>query len=83
MQITLQPPAKALGMHRIFVGGADCEYLIADCALKPVQVHAWALWLDADEHHRSFALRAGGALERDRWNGRRRALRLAMVPPYA
>lgn len=63
-------------MHRIFVGGKGREYVIADGALKPVQVHSWALWLDADEHHRSIAPRTNGALKCDRWNGGRRPLRL-------
>jgi hypothetical protein len=63
-------------MDRIFVGGKGRKYVIADSALKAVQVHAWAFWLDADEHHRSFALRTGGALKRNRRNGGQRALRL-------
>jgi hypothetical protein len=32
--------------------------------------------LDADEHHRGFAPRTGGALNWSRWNGGRQALRL-------
>ena len=63
-------------MHRIFVGGKGRKYVIADSALKPVQVHSEALWLGADEHHRSFAPRIDGALKCDRWNGGRRPLRL-------
>ena len=63
-------------MHRIFAGGEGRKYVIADSALKPVQVDAWAFWLDADEHHRSFAPRTGGALKCNRWNGGRRPLRL-------
>jgi len=51
VQIALKPAAKGLGMHRIFAGGTDRKYVIAESALKPVQVHAWALCLDADEHH--------------------------------
>lgn len=62
-------------MHWILVGGTDCKYVIAKGALEPVQVHAWAFWLDADEHHRSLAPRTDGALNWDRWNGGRRALR--------
>src|SRR5215813_4416424 len=61
VQITLKPSAKGPRMRRIFVGGKGRKYVIADSALKPVQVRAWAFWLDADEHHRSFALRTGGA----------------------
>ena len=58
----MKPAPKVLGMHRIFVGGKGRTYVVADGALKRVQVHTWALWLDADEHHRSFALRTDGAL---------------------
>ena len=76
MQIALKPSAKGLRMHRIFVGGEGRKYVIADTALKRMQVHARALWLDADEHHRRFALRTGRALKCDRRNGGRRALRL-------
>ena len=64
-------------MHRIFIRGKRREYVIADSALICVQVHAWSFWLDADEHHPGFALRAGGSLKCNRrWNGGRRALRL-------
>ena len=63
-------------MHRIFVGGKGRKHMVADCALEPVQVHAWALWLDADEHHRRLAPWTSGALKYDRWNGGRRALSL-------
>ena len=42
MQIALEPPAKGLGMHRIFVRAKRCKYLTADSALKRMQVHAWA-----------------------------------------
>jgi hypothetical protein len=63
-------------MHGIFVGGKGRKYVIADSALKPVQVHTGALWLDADEHHRSFAPRTDGPLQCDWWNGGRRPLRL-------
>src|SRR5260370_41515296 len=35
-----------------------------------------ACWLDADEHHRGFALRTSGALNCDEWNDGRQALRL-------
>ena len=40
VQITLKPSAKGLRMHRIFVGGKGRKYVIADSALKAVQVHA-------------------------------------------
>jgi hypothetical protein len=63
-------------MHRIFIRGESRKYLIADSALKHIQVHAGAFWLDAEEHHPSFALWTGGALKGNRWNGGRRALRL-------
>jgi hypothetical protein len=36
--------------------------MIADCAFERIQVDVpGACWLDADEHHRSPALRTGGA----------------------
>jgi hypothetical protein len=38
-------------MHRIFAGGKRRKHVVADSALIPVQVHARAFWLDADEHH--------------------------------
>ena len=76
MQIALKPAAKDLGMHRIFVRAKHCKHVTADSALKRMQVHAGALWLDADKHHRRFALRTGRALKCDRWNGGR-ALRLS------
>ena len=72
----MEPAAKGLGMHRIFVRAKHCKYVTADSALKPVQVHARAFWLDADEHHRSFAPWTGAVLKCNRWNGERRALRL-------
>ena len=65
-------------MHRIFIRGKRREYVIADSALICVQVHVWSFWLDADEHHPGFALRTRGSLKCNRrWNGGRRALRLA------
>ena len=79
----MKPAAKSLRMHRIFVGGKGRKHAVADSALIPVQVHAWALWLDTDEHHRSFALRTGGALKCNRRNGGQRTLSWAMVTPYA
>jgi hypothetical protein len=63
-------------MHRIFIGGEGRKYVIADSALKHIQVHAGAFWLDAEEHHPSFALWTGVALKGNRWNGGRLALRL-------
>src|SRR6516165_5745359 len=38
MQIALEPAAKGLGMHRIFVRAKHCKYVTAESALKPVQV---------------------------------------------
>jgi hypothetical protein len=76
VQITLKPSAKGLRMHRIFIGGKGCKCVIADSALELVQVHAGAFWLDADEHHRSFAPRTRGALKSNRKNGGQWALRL-------
>ena len=72
----MKPAAKSLRMHRIFVDGKGRKHAVADSALIPVQVHAWALWLDTDEHHRSIALRTGGTLKCDRRNNGRGALRL-------
>jgi hypothetical protein len=37
----LKAPAH-FGMHRIFARGKGCKYVIADSALKRMQVHAWA-----------------------------------------
>ena len=71
----MKPSPKGLRMHRIFVGGKGRKYVIADSALEPVQVHARMFWLDADQHHRGFAPRTGGALKSNRKNGGRRALR--------
>ena len=75
MQIALEPAAKSLRMHRI-VRAKRCKSVTADRALKRMQVHAGAFWLDAEEHHWSFALWTGGALKGNRWNGGRRGLRL-------
>jgi hypothetical protein len=76
VQIALKPAAKVLGMHRIFVGGKGRKHVIADSALKRMQVHARSRRLNADQHHLGFALRTGGALKRSRWNGGRQALGL-------
>jgi hypothetical protein len=51
--------------------GKSRKYVIADSALKRIQVDAWAFWLDADEHHPGFAPRTGGALKCNRWIGGR------------
>ena len=72
----MEPAAKGLGMQRIFIRGKGREFVIADSALKPVQVHPWAFELDAHEHHRRFALRAGRALKCSRRNGGQRVLSL-------
>ena len=63
VQIALKPAAKALGMHRIFIRGKGRKHVIADTALKRMQVDARACRLDADEHHLSLAPRTGGALD--------------------
>ena len=81
MQIALEPTAKGLGMHMVLACAKRSKYLTADSALKRMQVHAWAFRLDADEHHRSFAARAGGALEWSRRNGGQQALRLGHDAP--
>ena len=56
--------------------GEGREYVMADSALKRMQVDTRAFWLDADEHHPGLALGTGGALKSIQWNGGRRALRL-------
>jgi hypothetical protein len=76
VQIALKPAAKVLGMHRIFVGGKGRKHVIADSALKRMQVHARSRRLNAEQHHPGFALRTGGALKRSRWNVGRQALGL-------
>jgi hypothetical protein len=76
VQIALKPAAKVLGMHRIFVRGKGRKHVIADSALKRMQVDARSRRLNADQHHLGFALRTGGALKRSRWNGGRQALGL-------
>jgi hypothetical protein len=63
-------------MHGIFVRGKGRKYVIADSALKHMQVDTWAFWLHADEHHLGPAPRTGGALKWSRRNGGRQALRL-------
>jgi hypothetical protein len=76
VQIALKPASKGLGLHRIFKRRKGRKYVIADSAFKRVQVDAWACRLDAGEHHLGLALRTGGALKGNRWNGGRQALRL-------
>jgi hypothetical protein len=76
MQIASKPAAKGLGMHRIFARGKGRKYVIADGALKRMQVNARAYRLDADEHHLGLAPRTGGALKSSRWNGGRQTLGL-------
>ncbi|MBV8700648.1 hypothetical protein [Bradyrhizobium sp.] len=66
VQIALKPAAKGLGRRRIFKRGQGREHVIADGAFKRMQVDARACRLDADEHHRGFAFRTGGALECNR-----------------
>ena len=73
----MKPASKTLGLHGVFIGGKGLKYVIADSAFKRMQVDApGAGWLDADEHHLGLALRTGGALKCNRWNGGRQALRL-------
>jgi hypothetical protein len=72
VQIAKKPAAKGLGVHGIFMRGKSRKYVIADSALKRIQVDAWAFWLDADEHHPGFAPRTDGALKCNRWIGGRR-----------
>lgn len=74
VQIALKPAAKVLGMHRILVRGKGGKQMIADGAFKRMQVDARSRRLNADLHHLGFALRAGRALKRSRWNGGRQAL---------
>jgi hypothetical protein len=69
VQIALKPAAKGLGMERIFMRGKSRKHVVADSTLKRIQVHSWAFWFDADEHHPGFALRTGGALKYNLWNG--------------
>jgi hypothetical protein len=73
----LKPATKALGLHRIFIRGKRCKFVLADGTLEPMQVDAWVCWLDANEHHLGLALRADGPLKCNRWNGGRLALRWA------
>jgi hypothetical protein len=73
----LKVASKALGLHGVFKRGKGRKYLIADSALKRMQVDApGACWLDANEHHLGLALRTGGALICSEWNDGRQALRL-------
>ena len=72
----MKPAAKGLGVQRIFIRGKGRKYVIADSAFKRMQVDAWAFGLDAEEHHPGFALRTGGALKWNRWDGGRHVLRL-------
>ena len=43
---------------------------------------AIAYWLDADEHHLGLALRTGGALDRNEWNGRQAGATLSVTCVY-
>jgi hypothetical protein len=76
VQIALKPASETLGLHGVFIGGKGLKYVIANSAFKRMQVDAGADGLDAGEHHRRLALRTGGALECNEWNGGRQALRL-------
>jgi hypothetical protein len=73
----LKPASKGLGLHGVFIRGKGLKYAIADSAFKRMQVDALgACWLDAEEHHRSLALRTGRAPNCSEWNDRQQALRL-------
>jgi hypothetical protein len=62
MQIALKPASKGLGLRGVFMRCKGLKDMIADRAFKLIQVDVpGACWLDADEHHRSPALRTGGA----------------------
>ena len=77
MQIALKVASKAFGLHGVFKRGKGRNYLIADGALKRMQVDApGACWLDANEHHLGLAFRTGGALNCSESNDGRQALRL-------
>jgi hypothetical protein len=58
-------------VHGIFMRGKSRKYVIADGALKRIQVDARAFWLDADEHHPGIAPRTDGPLKCNRWIGGR------------
>src|SRR6266852_4955730 len=62
VQIALKPASKAPGLHGVFIRDKGLKFVIADSALKRMQVDARACWLDPGEHHRSLALRTNGAL---------------------
>jgi hypothetical protein len=66
VQIALKPASKALGLHRIFIRGEGCKYVIADSTFERVQVNALACWLDAGEHHLGLALWTAGTLKCNR-----------------
>jgi hypothetical protein len=72
VQIPLEPPSKSFGLHRVFIRSKCLKGLIADGASKRMQVDVpRGGWLDADEHHRSFASRASGTTDcSKRSNGR-------------
>jgi hypothetical protein len=56
--------------------GKGRKHLIADSALKRIQVDARASWLDTGDHHPGLALRTGGAPDCNGWNDGRQVLRL-------
>ena len=72
----MKPPSKTLGLHRVIIRGKGLKYVIADSALKRMQIDAGVCRLDAGEHHRGLALRTSRALNCNEWNDGRRALRL-------
>ena len=63
VQIALKPATKGLGMHRIFIRGCGRKQVIADSASERMQVHAWAVWLGANQHHPGFACRTCGTFK--------------------
>jgi hypothetical protein len=42
VQIALKPASKGLGLHRVFIRGKGCMYVVADSAFKGMQVDARA-----------------------------------------
>ena len=73
----MKPASKTLGFHGVFIRGMGFEYVIADSAFERMQVDdTGAYWLDADEHHRGLALRAGGTPNGGERKDGRQTLRL-------
>ena len=72
----MKPASKAPGLHGVFIRDKGLKLVIADSALKRMQVDARACWLDTGEHHPGLALRTSGALNCNEWNDGRQAFRL-------